>query len=117
MSNNARLVGKIDEAIKALKPQKRKGELEGIQLAETLKNKFLTGKSFKVRIGVNDHEVKCANVRISRTTIDLGLGRGINGEIPLTRVTTCSHGTDKEGNVITGYGIVEDAAVIPLEVY
>ena len=114
MADTTRLVGKMDEAIRALKPQRRQGVMEGIRFAEDLKARFSTGRHFDVVIRGIVHPVRCERVRISRTTVDLGLVDA-DGTIPLTRVTHCEHGHDDKGDPIVGYGVHEtDDSITPI---
>lgn len=114
MPDTSRLVAKVDEAIRALKPQRRKGLTDGIRLAEALRERFSLGRPFQVVLDGRAYPVKCDNVRISRTTINLGIAGG-DGTIPLTRVTTCEHGVDDEGDPIMGFGLYEeDDSITPI---
>lgn len=107
MPDTTRLVAKIDEAIRALKPMRRKGLAEGTGFAEQLRERFRVGRPFEVLIAGRAYPVKCDNVRISKTTVDLGIV-GADGTIPLTRVTNCQHGVDAEGDPVHGFGVYED---------
>lgn len=109
MADTKRLVAKIDEAIKGLKPMRKKGFNEGTQLAEAFKEKFLKGKPFSILMGNQECIVKCDNVRISRTNLDLGI-KEADGFIPLTRVT-------KSNSKTSPIGIEEDdGSVTPIKV-
>lgn len=107
MPDTKRLVAKIDEAIKALKPLRRKGIPEGSLLAEALRERFAAGRPFEILMGGRAYPVKCDNIRVSKTTVDLGIV-GADGVIPLTRVTSCEHGRDEDGDAIMGFGVYED---------
>lgn len=114
MPDTTRLVAKIDEAIRALKPQRRQGLTDGIRLAEALRERFAAGRPFQVVLDGRAYPVKCDNVRVSRTTVNLGLS-GVDGTIPLTRVTTCEHGRDEEGDAVMGFGLYEeDDSITPI---
>lgn len=114
MPDTTRLVAKIDEAIRALKPQRRQGLTDGIRLAEDLRQRFAVGRPFQVMLGGQAYPIRCDNVRISRTTVNLGI-TGADGTIPLTRVTTCEHGVDDEGDAVMGFGVYEeDDTITPI---
>ena len=111
MPDTSRLVAKIDEAIRALKPLRRQGIHDGSNLAQQLRERFVAGRPFEIKMGGHSYPVKCDKVRISRTTVDLGLSGGA-GIIPLTRVTTCEHGVNDNGDPVTGFGLHEDDETI-----
>ncbi len=107
MADTKRLVAKMDEAIKALKPQRRQGQTACIELAQLLRDRLGTGQPFQVVFGGKAFPVRCDDVRISRTTVDLGVPN-IDSTIPLTRIVPCEIGRDGEGRPLMGHGIVED---------
>jgi len=107
MADTTRLVRKLDEALHALKINRRRGDVDGSRLAEALRERFVAGRPFEVLIGGVPEKVRCDDVRISKTTVTLPCQRA-DGVIPLTRVTTCCHGQDADGNDITGFGLIED---------
>lgn len=106
MPDTRRLVSKIDEAITALKPQRRKGITDGSRLAEQLRERFAAGRSFEVLIGGRPYPINCDKVRVSRTSIDLGVGA--DGVFSFIRVSTCEHETDDAGDPVYGFGLIED---------
>lgn len=114
MPDTKRLVAKIDEAIHALKPQRRKGNTDGSRLAEALRERFVAGRPFEIILAGRAYPVKCDGIRISKTTVDLGLS-AVDGVIPLTRVTTCEHGKDGDGEPVYGFGLYEeDDSITPV---
>lgn len=116
MPDTTRLVAKLDEAIRALKPQRRHGDPHGSRLAEELRERFRVGRPFTVAIAGREYPVKCDGIRVSRTTVDLGIP-DVDGTIPLTRVTACEHGRDAQGNPIVGLGLLEPSgAITPIAV-
>lgn len=111
MADTRRLAAKMDEAIRALKPQKRQGQTACIELAQILRERLGQGRPFEVLFDGKAFPVKCDGVRISRTTVDLGVPN-IDSRIPLTRIVACETGKDGEGNPIMGHGIVEDDGAV-----
>lgn len=111
MPDTTRLVSKLDTAIHSLKINRRRGDHDGSRLAQALRECFVRGRPFEVVIGGVREEIKCDNIRISKTTVHLPT-KLADGNVPLTRVTTCTHGKDNDGNDIVGFGLIEDDETI-----
>lgn len=106
MGDTTRLVKKLDEALHAMKINRRRGDMDGSRFAEALRERFVAGRPFTIVIGGVSEQIRCDDVRISKTTVTLPTQR-TDGIIPLCRVTTCTHGEDAEGNEVTGFGVYE----------
>lgn len=116
MSDLDRLLVKLDGAHHALKHRRREGHPEGSLMCEAFRRECVRASTFEVTIGRRRFEVKRDRVRVSKTTIDLGIpGSGPDGVIRLLSVTNCVHGTCEDGAEKWGLGILRpDDAIVPI---